>query len=543
MHGGRAGVVVGVSDKRAVPDEVVIRTSPREPVTDPTLGIGVVPRDAKPAKHRLVTIGDSLTQGFMSAAVFRTDLSWPAITAYELGLSVDEFQFPVYEWPTGPGGLPLDLERLVRAFGKRYGDRLDFWEIIGAGLWIREYMDRIEDFWETGPGSKTPQSGPAFHNMAVYGWDVLDSQLITAATVAERLKAPPKDDLVNQLVDRHQSRAAWPVLQRARRGNRPQTVLEAAATMSGAREGVETLVVILGANNVLGSVVSLSPAWTPDDYTTLSPEQRMVAKQGYNVFRPSAFAADWALLVEKLRAIDAQHVVIATIPSVTIAPVARGTYKKVAPQSRYFPHYTRPWVTDDDFDPRRDPNITEDEARAIDSAIDAYNETIIESVKAARNDGLDWYLFDMGGILDRLATRRYIESPWARPPWWTPYELPPQLAGLDPVPSTRFFRAGPQGRTEGGLFSLDGVHPTTIGYGIVAQEVIKIMELAGVEFLGRDGQPREDPVVVDFDRLLLVDTLISQPPAAISNSLSLLGWLDERLDWVNKFLPFAPSPL
>jgi len=532
-----------MANRRTTPAEVQIRTSPREPVTDPTLGIEVRRGAAAPAEHRLVTIGDSLTHGFMSAAVHRTDLSWPAIAAYELGLTAEQFTFPTYEWPTGPGRLPLDLERFARAFEKRYGDRLDFWEIIGAGLWIREYMDRVEDFWETGPGSKTPKSGPAFHNMAVYGWDVLDPQLTTAATVAERLKAPPKDDLVTQLVDRHQSRAAWPVLQRARKGNRAQTVLEAAASMSSAGEGVETLVVILGANNVLGSVVNLSPAWTPAEYATLSPEQRMVAKQGYNVFRPSAFAADWALLVEKLRAIDAQHVLIATVPSVTIAPIARGTHKKVTPQSRYFPNYTRPWITDDDFDPRRDPNITEDEARAIDSAIDAYNQTIIDSVAAALNAGLDRYLFDMGGILDRLAARRYIESPWARPPWCTPYELPPQLAGLDPIPSTRFFRAGPQGRTEGGLFSLDGVHPTTIGYGIVAQEVIKIMELAGVRFFVRDGQPREDPVVVDFDRLLLVDTLISQPPAAISNTLSLLGWLDERLDWVKNFLPFAPSPL
>ncbi len=95
----------------------------------------------------------------------------------------------------------------------------------------------------------------------------------------------------------------------------------------------------------------------------------------------------------------------------------------------------------------------------------------------------------MGSLLDRLATRRYIESPWARPTWWTPYELPPALPRLDPVPSTRFFRSGPEGRTEGGLFSLDGVHPTTIAYGIVAQEVIKVMELAGVGFLTRDGQP------------------------------------------------------
>ena len=54
------------------------------------------------------------------------------------------------------------------------------------------------------------------------------------------------------------------------------------------------------------------------------------------------------------------------------------------PQSRYFPFYTRPWITDEDFDPKRDPHITGDEARAIDSAIDAYNETMIDSVAAAR---------------------------------------------------------------------------------------------------------------------------------------------------------------
>ena len=29
----------------------------------------------------------------------------------------------------------------------------------------------------------------------------------------------------------------------------------------------------------------------------------------------------------------------------------------------------------------------------------------------------------------------------------------------------------------------------------------------------------------------------------MSETLSLLGWLDERLDWVKTFLPFAPSPL
>ena len=257
------------------------------------------------------------------------------------------------------------------------------------------------------------------------------------------------------------------------------------------------------------------------------------------MWRPSHFAADWALLVDKIRRVNAQHVILATVPAVTIAPIARGVGGKVSPQSRYFPYYTRPWISDADFDPDRDPHLTEDEARAIDSAIDAYNQTIIDSVAAARADGLDWYLFDMGGLLDRLATRRYIDSPWARPTWWTPYELPPQLQALDPIPSTRFFRSGPNGRTEGGLFSLDGVHPTTIGYGLLAQEVIRIMELAGVTFTHRDGTPRPGPITLDWDRVLAADTLITNPPAAISPTLSLLGWLDERIDWVRRILPFA----
>jgi hypothetical protein len=536
-------VVESVSDVRATPDEVQIRTSPREPVTDPTLEIEVPRGDVGIARHRLVTIGDSLTHGFMSAAVYRTDLSWPAITAYELGLSHEEFTFPTYEWPRGPGGLPLDLERFARAFEKRYGDQLNFWEIVSAGLWTRAYMDRVEDYWERGDGSAMPEAGEPFHNMAVYGWDVLDPQLLTATTVADRLKRRAKDDLLRQIVQQHRDRAAWPVLQRARKGARGRTVLDAVTEMSKANQGVETLVVILGSNNVLGSVVDLSPAWTPAEYATLPLDDRLAAKRGCNVFRPSAFAADWDLLVQRLRKVDAQHVLIATIPSVTIAPIARGVYKKVRPESRYFPYYTRPWITDDDFDPERDPRLTEDEARAIDSAIDAYNETIIASVESARRDGLDWYLFDMGSLLDRLAARRYTESPWARPAWWKPYELPQPLRALDPMPNTRFFRAGPKGRTDGGLFSLDGVHPTTIGYGILAQEVIKVMELAGVVFLGRDGQRREDPAIVDFERLLAADTLISQPPAAISNTLSLLGWLDDRLGWVKNFLPFTPSSL
>ena len=532
-----------MANRRATPDEVRIRTSPREPVTDPTLGIDVPRGAAATTRHRLVTIGDSLTHGFMNAGVHRTDLSWPAIAAYELGLTAEQFTFPTYEWPTGPGGLPLDLERLARALEKRFGAHLDFWEIVSAGLWLRSYMDRIEDYWERGDGSRTPRGGAPFHNMAVYGWDLLDPQLLTATRVASRLARPTKDDPLSQLVERHQDRAAWPVLQRARKGNRGRTVLDAVADMSGPGQGVETLVVVLGSNNALGAVVSLEPAWTPEGYDDLPLEDRLAARVGCNLWRPSAFAADWSLLEAKLREVTAQHVIIATVPSVTIAPIARGTFKKVRPQSRYFPYYTRPWITDDDFDTKRDPHITGEEARAIDSAIDAYNETMIDSVAAPvatawTGTCSTWGRSSTGSRPGATSTVRGHGRPGG-----PPTSCPARCGRWTRCPTPGSSGRGPSGRTDGGLFSLDGVHPTTTAYGILAQEVIRVMELAGVEFTDRHGQPRNGPVQVDFERLLRADTLIGAPPASVSNTLSLLGWLDDRLDLVNKFLPFVHSPL
>ena len=124
-----------------------------------------VDRSGRPA-HRLVTIGDSLTQGFMSAAVFRTDLSWPAVVAYELGLRAGEgFRYPVYEPPGGPGGLPLDLERFVRGLESRVGDRVDWYEAVRALRFVRSYMDRVEDWGERGPGNYLPQVNAAYLNL------------------------------------------------------------------------------------------------------------------------------------------------------------------------------------------------------------------------------------------------------------------------------------------------------------------------------------------------------------------------------------------
>jgi hypothetical protein len=98
------------------------------------------------------------------------------------------------------------------------------------------------------------------------------------------------------------------------------------------------------------------------------------------------------------------------VPHVTIAPVARGVAQRVRPESRFYPYYTRPWISDRDFDPRDDRNIVEQQARAVDSAIDMYNDSIATVVAEARAEGRDWRLVDLAGLLDRLAHRRYSRA-------------------------------------------------------------------------------------------------------------------------------------
>ncbi|WP_328876408.1 hypothetical protein OHT76_43830 [Streptomyces sp. NBC_00287] len=190
---------------------------------------------------------------------------------------------------------------------------------------------------------------------------------------------------------------------------------------------------------------------------------------------------------------------------------------KTAPGSRYFPHYTRPWISDHAFNPVLHPHLTGEQAEDVDRAIDLYNEAIIKEVSTARQDGRDWYLMDTAGLLDRLASRRYIEDPLARPKLWRAYPLAPQLTALAPEPNSRFLTSDGARRTDGGLFSLDGVHPSTVGYGIVAQELINVMLRAGVEFRHPDGSVRTAPVTVDFDRLIRRDTLINQPPGNLTS--------------------------
>src|SRR4051794_30042753 len=96
--------------RQSPPDDLEITHAPREPETRSDIGVAVEVDVQGSPRHRLVTVGDSLTHGFQSGAIFNTDLSYPAITAWELGW-YEHFRRPHYP---GFGGVPFNIELHLR---------------------------------------------------------------------------------------------------------------------------------------------------------------------------------------------------------------------------------------------------------------------------------------------------------------------------------------------------------------------------------------------------------------------------------------------
>jgi hypothetical protein len=486
------------------PPDVVVTDLLRPRVDDPTLGVQLgrrdpdVPVPPTDPVHRLVTVGDSLTHGLTSGAVSRPDLSWPALLAGCLGVP---FQVPAYGGPLD--GLPFNIEELLRKLQDEFGDRISALEAVALPFALQRLADQNEDYWERGDGSRPPRTDLLYDNLGIYGWDVRDSLSYTGGRAAARLTSnPAHDDLLGATPANDNDIAAWSVL--APFGV-AATQIEAAAR-HGRSGGIDTLVVVLGSNNALRSVVDKKVLWTGDGFDDID------RKGNYNVWRPSHFAAEFAELVRAVEAISTRRVVFATVPHVTVAPIAKGVNpqapgQKWRPGSRYFPFYTDPWIGETSFDPAKHRHLTHQEARAVDSAIDQYNDTITDAVRHARGHGRDWFLFDLCGVLDGLAYRRFVSDARAGEQHaWQPQRLPAELADLD----TRFFRSDRTGRLQGGLFGLDGVHPTTSGYGIVADELVGVLAAAGVAAKH-----------VDFAALRRDDTLNESPPALMATAFDL----------------------
>ncbi len=422
------------------------------------------------------------------------------------------------------------LRRLDGAFGKD----LDFWETPIAPFKLRKWIDQIEDFWERGPGAQPLNYNGHYHNLAVWGFEVQDAYQITAKFCEEKT-SNPSDNWINQVPERSMLRTALRVLNPSRSTHQEDTgaTQVSRAAQMAQKEGIENLIVFFGANNVLSTVTSLKYIKsTQKDLDEDDPQKREAT-----IYTPEHFEYLLGKLVTKVNEMNVdgskvERVFWGNVPFVTIPPVSQGIggrmdsdkglpspYDNDDPNwfRRYFKYYTRPWIQENSF-MQFCPKLTGEEVMQIDWTIAQYKKILKKKVDEHNNNrqhegkSPDWFIADINWTLDRLAYRRYLEdSSVPPPPDWSSYEAPEAYRNLNL--NTKFLRAKQGRRIEGGYFSLDGVHPTTVGYGIAAQEFINVMEKAGVQFNHRDGKtPRNEPILVDYNRLLRRDTLIGRSP-------------------------------
>jgi hypothetical protein len=225
----------------------------------------------------------------------------------------------------------------------------------------------------------------------------------------------------------------------------------------------------------------------------------------WNLTSEAVFRTDYADLAREIDALLRRRspntrVFVGNVPHVTIPPVTRGSGQF---EDGYFDEYRRFFVPDDTPTLLLE-RLTREDARKIDRRIDSFNLAIREQVQAREG----WHLVDTCGLLDELAVRRnnadadpgqrlrqhYLER--GRP------DHP--LLQETPVPSILMYEVKNGVRTQGGLMSLDGVHPSSIGYGVIAEHFLEAMQAAGV--------PGSDPRNVPWDEVLANDQLLRHPP-------------------------------
>lgn len=439
---------------------------------------------------KLFTIGDSVSQGFMSLASARTDLSYSTLIAKAMGLSVNS---AAYRHPLWAGnGQPLNIEVLLRSlyakFGKKVGGPIE-WPLAVAV--IADLLDRTEDLYERGEGLSNRDAAEFFHNIAVWGFTVADAWQVTGELCDAQIASGERwffNDGAFSLPDHGFYRTARDVLNPTRDPAHNEKSALDWLDHHASTDGVENLFLWLGSNNALGTVLSLTVKATNEPRLHYDKTLPHLKRNAFNLWSPKDFADDYAELMRRIAAAMAKnkckdwHVFIGTVPAVTIAPIAKGVGDTTAmvdpfgvlPQALYYKYYTYV-LFDEEYAQQGGRKLTLKEAYAIDCNIAAYNKTIAGEVTSANaallksgQQGPRYHVVPIGDALLRAAWKRNNGQP--------SYQFPPEVLDRYPVPDTRYYHVRNDGSLQqGGIFSLDGVHPSGIGHGLIAHEFLKVV--------------------------------------------------------------------
>jgi hypothetical protein len=465
---------------------------------------------------KLFTIGDSLAQGFMSGAAARADLSFSTLIARALGLNpgstkknnIDYF-YPAWQ----KGGLPANLENILRRINSRCGAGISVLELAKALKIINRIIDDSEDYYERGKGredSKYPGLVPFFHNVSVWMLTVADAWLVKPETCLEAIHKQgfySRADGLFAIADCSFYRTALKVLAPNLENNFSQLDwLQSHAE----KEGIENLILWLGINNTMGTILSFEIHPTPNDPFN-RPHLLTFAERcagNWNLWHPGDFAAEYCELIERVDHIMKTYntnkdwqVFIGTVPYLTIAPFIKGIGPEVRVDGKgaFYERYTYVFY-DEDYARKKGCSLSIDQVLQIDDYVDEYNKAIRELINLKNrehennNRQKPYHIVDICEAFNRMAWKRNKGKP--------PFVYPPYFKTIESPVNTKYYHTDTSGRiVQGGIFSLDGVHPSAVGQGLIAAEFMKVMEGAGVVFKNS----------LDWKKIFDSDTLYRKP--------------------------------
>jgi len=464
-------------------------------------------------KHKLVVLGDSVSQGFQNGGVYRTDLNFPNFLrqCWEPEPDFDQPRF------TAQAGIPLNLEVLARGLSDEFGESIEWNEYLPAITHLYSTLRRVKHYWEGKIKPLKQDRDMPYHNQSIWGFAMNDTWMITEQNSRQHVETQPETySIFDMLPDHAMYVTARLVLNPSFDEKFSKFTQLDNAEYLQKHGGIENLIVSAGHNNVIGAASDLKYELSEEEDLDKFPSKRK-----YTVYRPEHFEQEYRKLAERVSKIGAERVITQTIPYVTIPPVTRGVNadKSREGHTGYFDYYTRFWIWDADFNPDKHPHLTKEQAISLDQHVDEYN-TIIRDVA----DEYGWITVPLNRYVSGIARRRLgnkMRLPYPQE-FCQAIKRNPDTKHLlenpdNPKLSTDYLRIDREsGKVyKGGIFSLDGIHPTTIGYGLIAHLYKETMEKHGVEF--------QRPL--DWDHIIKSDSLVTSPPYVLVELRKFLRFL------------------
>ncbi len=466
-----------------------------------------------------------MAQGFKNGGVYRTDLSFPSIIAKAMGNS-SKFESRSF---SAQAGIPINIEVLVRGLEEKFGNEINLYNSIPAGREMYRTLRRIKSYWDGRLTSLKIDRTDPYHNQGIWGFSISDSWLIDELFCRNYLQSnQARYSVFDVLPDNAMYTTARLVLNPSF-----SPKIEKNSMVDNIRQlqddgGIENLIACIGHNNIVGAVTKLKIIYSKEDDV-----EKPYPERSCTVFRPEHFERELRILYRKISKFDIKNVFVPTIPYVTIPPAIRGVNTDQSNSfDGYFDYYARFWIWDEDFDPEKHPHLTRDNAILLDQIVDEYNQ-IIKKV----GDEFDYTVVPIGRYVRAAARRRHRNGDIQPFPegFITALKENPKTSYLvnnnnETKISTDYIRLEEDTRRimQGGIFSLDGLHPSTIGYGLIANIYKQSMQKHGVKF--------EHPI--DWDFVIENETLITDPPALLGDLRKLLRLLSlgrqERLTFLGK---------